>query len=384
MTLLPAAKTLARRLILPRPALPGPRAPQTGLVVVAGMFRTGSGLGRAALSCFEALEAEGYSPRAVDLSAAFNQVDTDETVPCSEMSPASSGTVIIFANPPELERALMTLGLRRWHNWRIIGAWSWEFATAPAAWAQHERYVSEIWAPSAFVAEGFSAAYNRPVHNVPHFIQVLPPSSDPAATTYRPLSVLALADGRSSLERKNILASVRIFKEALPPPFPAELVIKCRNLQVAPRHADALREQIKGDSRIRLIDVTLNHKDQSALVDQCDILLSPHRCEGFGVHLAEAMARGKCVIATGWSGNLEFMWEENAALIPYTLVPVADAAGIYPEMPGAVWAEPDIAAAVAALADLAQNPEKRRRMGAAARTAVARRLSPEAYRLALG
>jgi glycosyltransferase involved in cell wall biosynthesis len=128
----------------------------------------------------------------------------------------------------------------------------------------------------------------------------------------------------------------------------------------------------------------LSHQENQSLLDQCDILLSPHRSEGFGLHLAEAMARGKCVIATGWSGNLQFMSYECAALLPYTLVPLHDPAGVYPQMRGAFWAEPDLKAGAGALAELAADADKRRRMGAAAKAAIAERLGTSRYRQALG
>jgi len=53
-------------------------------------------------------------------------------------------------------------------------------------------------------------------------------------------------------------------------------------------------------------------------------------------------------------------------------------------MPGAVWAEPDLAAGAAALADLAGDAARRRKIGAAAKAAIAERLATRPCRLALG
>lgn len=197
----------------------------------------------------------------------------------------------------------MVPGLRSRDRWRFIGAWSWEFATSPETSARQARYVSEIRAPSLFVAGGFKAQYDRPVLNLPHHVPVAATCLANAEPADRPLRVLALEDGRSSHERKNILSCVQIFQDALPAPFPAELVIKCRNLDIAPAYLEALRGVVRGDARIRLVHATLGHAELARLLDQCGILLSPHRSEGFRVHLAEAMARGKCVIATGWCGT---------------------------------------------------------------------------------
>ena len=52
----------------------------------------------------------------------------------------------------------------------------------------------------------------------------------------------------------------------------------------------------------------------------CDAYASLHRAEGFGLTIADAMALGKPVVATGYSGNLEFMTDANGYLVPSTLV----------------------------------------------------------------
>ncbi|HYK58120.1 MAG TPA: glycosyltransferase, partial [Bryobacteraceae bacterium] len=47
---------------------------------------------------------------------------------------------------------------------------------------------------------------------------------------------------------------------------------------------------------------TIDRADVIALVNCCDCLISLHRCEGFGLTLAEAMFLGKPVIASAYSG----------------------------------------------------------------------------------
>jgi hypothetical protein len=63
--------------------------------------------------------------------------------------------------------------------------------------------------------------------------------------------------------------------------------------------------------------------------------------------LAEAMARSRPVIATGWSGNLEFMNADVSLLVPSRLVKVRDPQGGYHM---GEWAEPDVDAAASLLA----------------------------------
>lgn len=368
---------MVRSLILPRPHRIGGPLPPNEPLVVAGMFRTGSGLGRAARACYEALSKAGLQPEAVDLSSMMHQTDLPASVPIGRVDPGRPGTLVLFANPPEVERALMGLGLRCWHNWRIIGAWAWELPIAPPEWNRQAQFVSEIWAPSRFVADAFAAAYRRPVHNVPHHIPVAPAAEGPRPSEV--LHILVTADGRSSLERKNPACAVRMFRAAFPDDESVRLTLKCRNLSVAPAYMKALQSAAAQDSRITLIDITLTDAEQDALLAAADIILSTHRAEGFGIHLAEAMALGKCVIATGWSGNLEFMSDDAAVLMPFELIPVSDTTCIYTAQPGALWADADFQSGVRALQGLFANPARREEMGRHAQARIRERLGVAAY-----
>lgn len=197
-------KGAVRQQILPAPpARPG-AFKAGGPLVVAGMFRTMNGIGRAAWLCYENLLEDGLSPLAVDTSAILDQVQLPAPMPLSLLNPSASGTLILFANPPEVERCLMALGLRRWHKWRIIGAWAWETPIAPPEWRRQAGFVSDIWAPSAFVAEAFRAAYDRPVRNVPHSVGIqfrekhgAASPAHRAASARSTVQVLHMADARS-------------------------------------------------------------------------------------------------------------------------------------------------------------------------------------------
>jgi glycosyltransferase involved in cell wall biosynthesis len=230
------------------------------------------------------------------------------------------------------------------------------------------------------VADAFTTHFDRPVKIVPHFTAL--PALQPAAPG-ETLRVLTLADARSSLERKNPLASVRMFKAAFGADMQAELTIKCRNLDLHPDYAAELLQAIDGDPRIHMHRETLPAEAQAELLQFCDVLLSPHRAEGFGIPLAEAMALGKYVIATGWSGNLEFMDATSAVLLTSKLIPAVDRTGVYAATPGAVWAEPDFEAGVEALRAVAATPERRLAFRSAAPAAVAVRLGSRAYTEAL-
>ena len=91
--------------------------------------------------------------------------------------------------------------------------------------------------------------------------------------------------------------------------------------------------------------------------------------------LAECMAMGKPVIATGWSGNMEFMDTDNSRLVDYSLVPVLE--GQYPHADGAVWAEAHTDMAAKHMRELAASPTAAAELGERGRRAVLTALAPQ-------
>src|SRR5262249_49932589 len=128
---------------------------------------------------------------------------------------------------------------------------------------------------------------------------------------------------------------------------------------------------IDGARNVRIIDQALPEADNWRLMASVDTLVSLHRAEGFGLPMAEAMALGKPVVATGWSGNLSFMSDENSLLTDYHLVEAIDPFGVYDGC-GAQWAEPDTGHAARHLKSLAADRSLASRLGATARSSIAR------------
>ncbi len=77
--------------------------------------------------------------------------------------------------------------------------------------------------------------------------------------------------------------------------------------------------------------------------------------------MAEAMYLGKPVIATGYSGNLDFMTGENSYLVDYELVPIGPDAAPYPA--DGEWAEPNVDHAAALMREVFENPAGARQRG---------------------
>jgi glycosyltransferase involved in cell wall biosynthesis len=179
----------------------------------------------------------------------------------------------------------------------------------------------------------------------------------------------AFADLRSSAARKNPLGAIKAFRQAFPEPRGAELTVKLSAPDADAEAVAAIAAAEQGCTDIRVIAEHLDDRDLQRLFDQTDVLVSLHRSEGFGLTIAEAMAAGKAVVATAWSGNLDFMPDIGIQRVRAELVPIEDPSGLYS---GQHWAEPDLAAAAAALRTLAIDAELRAHCGELNRAAIAR------------
>ena len=128
-----------------------------------------------------------------------------------------------------------------------------------------------------------------------------------------------------SYRRKNPLAAVRAFAKAFANVRDAVLVFK---VQGAKSHAHEMAEvRREAEScgvadRFRVVCDYLPQQELYSLTAACDVYLSLHKGEGFGLGMAEAMQMGKCVVATGWSANMEFTRPDVALPVKYRLVPV--------------------------------------------------------------
>jgi len=183
------------------------------------------------------------------------------------------------------------------------------------------------------------------------------------------LIVLVAFNLASSFERKNPLAAIAAFRAAFGARMDRLLVLKVANPDHFPPDFARIRDAVAGADNIRIHARTLPADDNAALFACADIVLSLHRSEGLGLVPAEAMLLGKPVIATGWSGNLDYMDSHAAALVGCRLVRARDPRLVY-QIPGAVWAEPDIGEAAEQLRRLAADPVERVALGARGRAAV--------------
>ena len=172
---------------------------------------------------------------------------------------------------------------------------------------------------------------------------------------------LNLFDMTSGLERKNPFAIIAAFQQAFRPEEPARLVLKVSRANHNRARWQELQHAARAAGRVTLVDTVLSRPDTLALMNCADAYVSLHRSEGFGLTLAESMLLGKPVVATSYSGNMDFMTPENSYLVDYQMAAITDDLPNYER--GMCWAEPSIAHAATQMRSIYDDRPRARAIG---------------------
>ena len=305
------------------------------------------------------------------------QISARESIdePALDASKTSFASDIIFYAMPAFDTVTLLgkMGPRAFLARRKIGFWQWELEHFPEPAKLAMNLVDEIWCHSEHAATGIRTATGKPVIKVPLPVSVPDAGIASRAAFGLPeqaFVVFTSFDGASSIARKNPLGAILAFQRAFPADgsVDARLIVKAMNSHNDPLWRECLRKAAV-DQRIVIIDAVLDRDAYYRLLRACDAVISLHRAEGFGRLMAEAMALGVPAIASRYSGNLDFMTEENSWLIDGHLIAVLP--GDYPFHQGQRWLEPDIQKAAHALRECATDGAKRRRRAALGTTDLA-------------
>lgn len=345
-----------------------------------GYLRGQFGLAESARMYARSLIGAGYPTALYDVSIDLPHGMDDRSLDDRLGQDAPYPVSIIFVNPDYLESALKHIGEARLRGRYLIACWFWELQDIPNEWLRAIDLVDEIMVASTFVKDAFQRVTDKPVFCVP---QPVTPTSDSGlqredfGLERDAFIFLCTFDFNSWVHRKNPFAVIEAFRRA----FPAErsdvrLLVKSSN---GHRHPDKLLKLLNAsaqDPRIVVRDEVIDRAHVHALQRCTNVYVSLHRAEGFGLGLAECMLMGKPVIATRWSGNLDFMDDSNSCLVDCTLIPVGE--GEYPHPDGANWADADVDHASRHMRRLADDPTFAEGLGMRAAADVARKLSPKA------
>jgi glycosyltransferase involved in cell wall biosynthesis/SAM-dependent methyltransferase len=345
-------------------------------VNVVGYISDERGVGEVARQVLGALESREIAAAEIDTPAVPDQIEKVLRGISDEDHPYDIN--LICVNADMLPAVAGGLGPRFFHGHRSAGVWFWEISEFPSVWHGAFQYLDEVWVASEFIAEALRPIAPIPVKTMRVPVTPLPPAKMTRAELGVPegFTFLFVFDYRSVFRRKNPLGLVEAFKRAFEPGEGPSLVLKSIFSEQFPAQRQELAEAIADRPEIHLIEDNVSAAAKNAMVANCDCYVSLHRSEGLGLTMAEAMYFGKPVIATAYSGNLDFMTAENSFLIPAEGVKIGP--GSAPYDPESWWADPDLDFAAKTMRDVVADPvirEERARRGA---TDIRLTHSPEA------
>jgi len=282
-------------------------------------------------------------------------------------------TNIFYVNADSTKKSYDFFGDQVFNNRYNIGYWSWELPEFPKTFIGSFNYVDEVWVPSNFVLDSVSRWAKVPVIKIPHPISIEVSNLNREYFNLPEDKFLFLFafDILSIFERKNPMAVIKVFKDTFKDNSNVCLVLKINNSKYKPEEMKLIEDSI--NNNIYILKDTLSKIEVNSLINLCDCFISLHRSEGFGLLLGEAMYLGKPVIATNWSGNIDFMSESNSCPVKYNLTKLNRT--YHPYEKGSTWADPDIEHAMYYMKKVVEDKEFYNTIGSNAKTYIKNNLS---------
>ncbi len=332
-------------------------------ISIHGFLSGEFGLGALALYNLEAIKAAGIPYTVNNIR---KRVADPREGSSGQGDPSNKYAVNLICVNADGLRYFMCTKLARYVKDRYnIVSLVWELSRFPDRWHKSLKLCDEIWVPSSFCQEALTGVSPAPVFKTFSLqidmegIRVDRKRFDIKEDTY---AFLFIFDFHSYFQRKNPLSLIKAFKQAFGPTDKATLILKYMNQSGYPYHVKELTKAIDGCSNIQILDERLSKADLYSLMASCDCYASLHRSEGLGLTMAEAMYLEKPVIATGYSGNMDFMNGENSYLVDYKIIDMHP--NDYPPFEkGYIWADPDINQAAEIMRSVFQERDRAREVG---------------------
>jgi len=350
---------------------------KTGVDVI-GSLNSEHGLGEAGRLLVEALATTAEKISTIS----YSPVGVRGMHPFKTENVSENKTTVVALNPEQTRDLWNMYGIQFRKNRYVIGQWFWELEIAPSWYkaAFGERLVDELWAPTHFIEQMLldSVPSHIPVHYMP--LPFVAPTIDldfslQTLGLEQRFTFLFTFDFGSVMKRKNPGAVIAAFKKAFRENEGPQLIVKSINGRIRQKEYEELLWSCDDRKDIFLIDEYFDNDKNAALIASCDCYVSLHRSEGLGLTLAEAMLLEKPVIATNYSGNLDFMNSETGLLVPWEYTEVGQDAAAYPSH--AKWAEPNVEAAAEYMRYVYSNPADGVEIGRRARKFIETEFSPE-------
>ncbi len=319
---------------------------------LSGVF----GLGVAARRMISAIEAAGIPCATVS----YDRTSSRQHQPAERVIEAPYRYNLLLITPDQLPYFVKDVGPGFFADHYNIGLWYWETDVLTPRQISSFAWVDEVWGATQYLCDVFDAYGRVPVRYVPVPLvfedpEIVDGDRERLGLDDR-FTVLFSFDFLSVAERKNPLGLIEAFCMAFEPTDGARLILKGINGDLFPDKLEQLLDVIADRPDIDLWDTYLSARDRLALVKLADCYASLHRSEGLGLTMAEAMALGTPVVATAYSGNLDFMDDTTALLVPGTEVLIGEG-HVYPA--DGHWMDPDLEVAATHLRRLFEDAELR-------------------------
>ena len=250
--------------------------------------------------------------------------------------PEQADIVIIHDDPLNYESILSSLGKV---SAKLIAYSVWETEELPQQYVSPLKQFDEIWTCSPFSARAFSKHFKN-IRIIPHIVGNHPADNESIRTARELIShsddnfyFFTIVDAVNP--RKNFQNLLQVFIKTFTGKRNVFLVVKQHRF---PMDLSSLPQVID-------LPLKLSPQEISALHSVCSCYVSLHHAEAWGLPISDAMSAGKPVIATGYSGNMYYMNNDNSLPVKYSLVNVpGKMCSLIPLYTAdMVWAEPDLA-----------------------------------------
>ncbi len=349
-------------------------------VNLVAYIRAEMGLGTAARGMAAAFEVAGIPFEVINLEHGSYASHTNDSWAHREVRQSRYDITVVCVNPDNSFHLRTQVSTEVLGNRYVIGYWFWELPEMPDAWLSDFEFTDEVWAASNFIKDAIAKKAPVPVVRVPPVVQLSRGRRFSRSELGLPegrFLFLAMFDTKSVLHRKNPLGVLRAFSNAFRADDPSVgLVLKFSDPDYELPVLQEIREKLADRENVFVLDRTLHRDESSSLVAVSDCFVSLHRSEGFGLGPAEAMSMGKPAIITNWSGNTDYMTEDNCIPIDYELVQLGQNYGPYKA--DQQWAEPNLERASYWMQRIVHEPELATEIGARGRETIEREFSPAA------
>lgn len=221
---------------------------------------------------------------------------------------------------------------------------NWESEYISEEYVNNLELYNEIWVPSQYCKDILAKYSKIPIHIIPYPIEIAVDNKpDEEAEQFynkNSFNFLFMFDYNSTIERKNTINLIDAFEKAFGKNDESvSLNIKTSKSTRFSKEKALLESHIKDFKNIKIYEKIYDVQTLYKIIKGCDAYISLHRSEGFGLTMAEAMYFGKPVIATNYSGNLQFMNDSNSFLVDYKLTKTDSNLDSYDH--NTVWSEPN-------------------------------------------